>query len=440
MTIYTSVEAARTALREHDEERKRALAECREIAERAAAGHERESDVRDYQDANDRYDEHSNAMHEANDYIEARRQDHEDASAWEQAGKRLGSRTHTMSRTPESEVRYGRAFGEGQNFTDFVQPEKRKSLADAGRYIRAMVLDDVQTRATLVEGTDTLGGHLVPVEVLSPLLDLARNKTVLKQAGATFVPLSSMTSKMPTHTVDPVMAARSEGDALAAADTTLGAITFVPRSYAALIRVSEELIEDSGTDVDMYLANVIAAAAAGTIDQQSLYGSGVAPIVKGVKNFTGITITHMTGNDGGDLVNFDPVVDLVARLRTANYEPTAMITSPGLKATMAKWRTNTGGAGTGQYLETPEYLRGIPLLDTASVPTDLTVGGSGAVCTDILAADWRYVAVGMRQELRIRRLPELYAGTGEVGFAATMRFDMQVLRTGAVQILDGLKN
>lgn len=432
---YRTVAEARTALSELECKRKQALAGLREIAERAAVGKERDSDRSDYADVNHRYDEASNEILAARRYIESKKHDAEDAAAFEQAARRMGN-SHTMSAPITPEVRYGRAFAEGQSFNDFVVPEKRKSIADSGRYIRAMIMDDVQTRATLAEGTDTLGGHLVPVEVLSPLLDLARAKTVLQLAGAQFVPLSSMTSKMPKHDVDPVFAARAEGNALAAADTTLGATTFTPRSYAALIRVTDELLEDSGTDVDMYLANVIAAAAAGTIDQQSLYGTGVPPIVKGVKAFTGVTITHLTGNDGGDLVSYDPLVDLVARLRTANYEPTAMVTSPGLKATLAKIRA----VADGQYLAMPEYLRNVPLLDTSSVPTNLTVGGSGGVCTDVIAADWRYVAVGMRQELRIRRLSELGAGTGETIFAATMRFDMQVLRTGAVQILDGVKN
>lgn len=58
------------------------------------------------------------------------------------------------------------------------------------------------------------------------------------------------------------------------------------------------------------------------------------------------------------MVNWDPLVDLVARLRTSNYEPTAMVTSPGLKATLAKIRA----VADGQYLAMPEYLRDVPLL------------------------------------------------------------------------------
>lgn len=432
MTIYTSVEAARTALREHDEERKSALATAREIADRAKTGGERESDRQDFDNALDRYDKHSKEMHEAARFIDARKQDAEADAAFEGAARRLGNR-NTMSRTPESQVRFGRPFQKGQGFVDFVPEKDRRSLADAGLYMRAMILGDYEARATLVEGTDTLGGHMVPVQMLAPVLDLARAKTVLAQAGATFTPLSSMTAKMPRHDADPVFAARDESGAYNASDTTLGSVLWTPRSYATIIKIADELLEDASTDVGAYLATVVASAAAVTLDQQGLYGTGTPPAIKGVKNVSGVTITH-AGVAGASLTSYDLLVDLVARLRTANYEPTALVTSPGVKASLGKLRA----VADGQYMAVPPYLSGIPFLDTSSVPTNLAVGASGNVCSDVIAADWSKVVVGVRQELRVRRLGELYAATGETAVAVDFRADLQVTRTGAVQILDGI--
>ncbi len=53
----------------------------------------------------------------------------------------------------------------------------------------------------------------------------------------------------------------------------------------------------------------------------------------------------------------------------------------------------------------------------------------------IIFGDLSYYWIGDRQGITFKRLNELYAGTGQVGFLATRRLDAKVVLKEAIQIL-----
>lgn len=433
-TTYSSKAEARSALRSADERRKKALATAREIADRAAKGDERPSDHDDYFAANDEYDRQSKIMHEVRAYLD----DRETEDAFDAAARKSGRGTKDSSAM--TELRYGKPLPAGAGFVDLY--DEKRTIEDTGRYLEALIRNDYATlaemRATLTTGAATKGAEFVNPELAAPLLDMARANTVLVKAGAQVVPLRGNTTKFPRHDGDLVLAARDEAGAVAATDVTLGSVTLTPRSYMAMAKVSREMLADSSVDVPNYLAAVAADAVAVMIDQQGLYGSGVAPIVKGLKSMTSLTINH-AGADGAALTNYDAVIDLVARVKAKNYPVTAILSRPNVVANFGKLRIDQGGgAGTGVYLPKPEYLQGIPWLETSSIPTNLTVGGSGAVTTDMFAGDFSQLLIGVREDLNVKVYNELYAGTGEIGVQFSIRWDIQPVRIAALECLDGI--
>lgn len=433
MTFYSKAEA-RSALRSADERRMKALATAREIAERAAKGDERPSDHEDYFAANDEYDRQSKIMHEADDYL----RNEDTADAFSAAARKIGRGTKDSSAM--TELRYGRPLPTGMGFADLY--DEKRTLEDTGRYLEALIRNDYATvaemRATLTTGAATKGAEFVNPELAAPLLDMARANTVLVKAGAQVVPLRGNTTKFPRHDGDLVLAARDEAGAVAATDVTLGSVTLTPRSYMAMAKVSREMLADSSVNVPEYLSAVAADAVAVMIDSTGLYGSGVAPIVKGVKNMTALTVTH-AGADGAALTSYDPIIDLVARVKAKNYGVSAILSRPNVVANLGKLRIDQGGgAGTGVYLPKPEYLQGIPWLETSSIPTNLVVGGSGANCTDLFAGDFSQLLIGVREDLNVKVYHELYAGTGEIGVQFSVRWDIQPIRIAAIECLDAV--
>lgn len=345
-----------------------------------------------------------------------------------------GRETTQMPNIKPPEVRFGRPLAQGQSFSD-LEGVKPASIADAGTYLRAVLLDDVQMRATLTEGDNgTHASYVIPVATSAVILDLARAESVLGRARGTFIPLEAMQTKLPSHNVDPVLSARNETSAVGQTDTVFGLTTFTPRSYAGLVRVSEEAVSDSSVDMATYISGVFAAAAAVTIDQAALYSSGISPAVQGMKGYAGVTVTN-AGAAGLTLTSWDPIVDAMGRLKGSNFQPTAMVTSPRVESSFAKFKGSDG-----QYLSRPEYLQQVPLLTSTSVPGNLTVGASGANCSDFWVADFSQIIVGVRAQLEVRVLRELFAGTGEIGVLAGLRFDVECVRPAGLQIVSGILN
>lgn len=78
------------------------------------------------------------------------------------------------------------------------------------------------------------------------------------------------------------------------------------------------------------------------------------------------------------------------------------------------------------------------LIPTSQIPVNLTVGTSND-CTEIYVADFTKLAFFFRHGVAIQKLNELYAGTGEVGFACHVRVDVGVLYPAAFAVATGVR-
>jgi HK97 family phage major capsid protein len=415
-------------------ERLVAIAAAREIADRGSRGLPiSDSDERAYKRHSAEIDRVGQLITDARADIQDAKEQDEKFAALQSLGKRTGFSSNGSSNSMiENRAAYGRPLGVDQSFAD-VSNATPRTAEDSGRYIRALLRDDVETRATMLEGTPAAAGNLVPVQYAAPLLDLARAKAQVLRLS-TVIPMESQTAKVPVHTGDPVAAWRNEAAAIAESGVTVAAVTLTARSLAVMVRASIELVEDSATDFESYIANVLAQAFAIKLDSTLLYGSGVAPEPRGLMNTAGITTANLGGANGSALTNFDSISDTIAGLRAINVEPNAAVTSPRTLGSLAKIKA----AGSGDYLAAPGYVGSVPMVTTSNVPVNLTTGTS-ADTSDIIVGDFRQMLVGIRDEFSIIVLRERYMDTGEVGFLAMLRADCAVARPASFSALRGVR-
>ena len=304
------------------------------------------------------------------------------------------------------------------------------------RYIRGLVTgnwDGAEHERALSEGTSTAGGVLVPVPVANSVIDLARNRTRVFQAGAVTVPMSANTLKMPRLTNESSPAWRLENATITPQDLTFDSVTFTARSLARLIVVSRELFLDTTGDprVGDVIAHSFAAQIALELDRVALRGSGTPPEPKGVLNTSGITATTH-GAAGSSPTNYDWFLDAAGAVRAANFEPTAHIVAPRTLTNAGKLKEAT----TLAYLEPPTAL--LPILPTSQIPINLTVTTSSD-CSEIYTGQWDMLGIGVRQGFEIQFLQERYADTGQYGFIAHLRADVQVLQPLAFVLDTGVR-
>jgi HK97 family phage major capsid protein len=279
---------------------------------------------------------------------------------------------------------------------------------------------DVERRA-LAEGTLSTGGYMLPSLVSSRILDLARNKARVLQAGASIIPMSERTLLVPKWATDQTAAWHTENAAITPSDPSLGSVTLTAHTLASIVVVSRELIEDTGVNFDDQLQLAFAQRFGLVLDLAALYGSGSDPEPRGVKNTAAVVKTPMATN-GAAPPNYDFVVDAVGRLADGNEEANAIIYSPRTARELAKLKDTTN-----QPMEAPEYVGALPRYETNQIGNAFTVG-SGTTTSDMFVADWSQLLVGIRTSLQIQVLDQRYSDFGQIGFLAWFRGDVAVGR------------
>ncbi|MFE2558893.1 phage major capsid protein [Streptomyces sp. NPDC059352] len=332
-------------------------------------------------------------------------------------------------------------LGKGESFAGWLKANG-KSDADTeglhfGRFIKGAVTGDWRDapaeRKAMSEGTLTAGGHTVPTPLASQFIDLVRNQMVVARAGATFVPMTANTLKVPRLTGEGSPAWRNENALIVDSDLSFDAVTFTARSMARMVKLSRELFEDSDPSAADIIANSFAQQIALELDRVALRGSGTAPEPRGVLNQAGVTLTAH-GANGAAITNYDFWLDSVGAVRNANFEPNAQIQAPRSETSLSKLKEAT----TNAYLSPPAGLAPIPRLNTKQIPTNLTVGTS-LDCSEVYTGDWRMLGIGIRTGFEIEFLKERFADNLQIGVLAHLRADIQLFHPEAFVVDTGVR-
>lgn len=311
-------------------------------------------------------------------------------------------------------------LNKNDSFVDQVAFSGSREDFGFGEYVAAMVsgTNRGDIRNALSEGTDSAGGYTVPKRLMADIIDKMRSKMVCIQAGALTVPLETQVTTIARIASDPTAGWRAENAAVAESDPTFEAVTFTARSLAVLVKVSRELLDDSA-NIDQALTAAFAGALAVELDRVALIGSGTAPEPRGIFNTTNVNSVSM-GTNGAQLTTYGKMLDALYELELDNAaKPTAQVMHP------RTWRTIQGFIdSTGQPLQPPPALAGLPQMVTTSIPITQVQGTSGAVCSSAIVGDFSQLLIGVRQDMRIEVLRENFMGNLQYGFIAHLRMDV----------------
>ncbi len=327
-----------------------------------------------------------------------------------------------------------------RNAADF-QKHYSTGDTDAGEYDMADYLRGIANLRTtpsvknaLSVGTDTAGGFAVPAILMPGILGAMVPVSALLSAGAGIVPMEEGAKTFNTAAINaiPTAAWRAEGGTLATSEPTFRAVVATPRSLSFMFKVSRELLADAAGLNDA-LNIAIAQAFAKELDRAGLRGSGVAPVPTGLLNTSGIqTVTN--GAAGAALASYANLFSAYgAILQADGPAPTAAIMSP-------RSLVKLGGLldSTGQPIAMPAMLEPLKLIATSQVPNNLTVGAS-TDCSEIYVGDFSQIYFAMRESVSIQMLSEVYAATGEIGFACHVRADVVVNYPAAFALVTGVR-
>ena len=281
-----------------------------------------------------------------------------------------------------------------------------------------------ELRNTLTIGTDSEGGYLVPDEFERRLVDALKEENFFRSL-ATIIRTSSGDRKIPVVTGHGEAAWMDENGLYPESDDNFGMTSIGAFKLGTAIKVSDELLNDSVFDLQAYIASEFARRIGTKEEEAFLIGDGVSKP-------TGLFNTAENGvTTAGANITFDDVMDLYHSLRSPYRKKAVWLLNDTTVKALRKLKD-----GNGNYIWQPSVQIGQPdmILNrpyyTSSFVPDLTAGNK------VMAfGDFSYYWIADRQGRSFKRLNELYAANGQVGFLASQRVDGKLILPEAVKTM-----
>lgn len=329
-------------------------------------------------------------------------------------------------------------FGLETRMADVVTDDRYANLErplSIGKIVKGVATGDwkdadLEHRSLTISGS---AGVTVPTPNSTEILDLARNKSRVQQAGARTIPMPSSTYKMVRVTGDGSVGWRAENAAFASSDMTFEAVTFAAKMIGGIDKISIELAEDA-QGLDQAINDSLSSRIALALDLAALRGSGVGAEPQGIKGAAGVQTMAAVGALG--TVKYKPFSTAVQKVREANGEPTGILIAPRTAGELDRLQDLNEAP-----LQPPPSLQKLPFYATNQIPVNMGVGVNES---EAYVADWSQVMIGIRTNLMLevsRQAADATNGAfshGQVWIRAYLRGDIQIARPSHIVYLSGI--
>ncbi len=284
-----------------------------------------------------------------------------------------------------------------------------------------------EVRNALTIGTDSEGGYLVPDEFERTLVEALEEENLMRQL-AKVITTSSGDKKIPVVASKGTASWVDEEGLIPDSDDSFGQVSIGAYKLATMIKVSEELLNDSIFNLESYIAKEFARRIGAKEEEAFLVGDGTGKPT-GIFDDThggeiGVTTAAAT-------IKMDEIFDLFYSLKSPYRKRAVFITNDATVKEIRKLKD-----GNGVYLWQPSVTAGEPdTILNRPVKTSAYVPTIEPGAKVMAFGDFGYYWIADRQGRAFQRLNELYAATGQVGFRAAQRVDGKLILKEAIKIL-----
>ena len=278
-------------------------------------------------------------------------------------------------------------------------------------------------------GTDSEGGYLVPDEYERTLVEALEEENIFRQM-AKVIKTSSGDRKIPVVASKGTASWIDEEGAFPESDDSFGQVSIGAYKLGTLIKVSEELLNDSVFDLPSYISREFARRIGAREEEAFFTGDGKGKPL-GVLAATGGAETGVTAASA-TAVTADELMDLYYSLKSPYRKKSMWVLNDSTIKAIRKLKDNNG-----QYLWQPSLTAGTPdMILGRPIKTSAYMPAIAAGAKTIAFGDFSYYWIADRQGRSFKRLNELFAATGQVGFLASQRVDGKMILAEAVKVLE----
>ncbi len=314
--------------------------------------------------------------------------------------------------------------GEEEEKTGRASSEYRKAFWNVMRVKNP----DSQVYNSLSIGEDSEGGYLAPDEFENTLITTLEEENIFRKL-AKVIKTSSGDRKIPVVVTKGSAAWLDEGEDFEESDSVFGQTSIGAYKLGTMVKVSDELLNDSAFSIESYIATEFARRIGAKEEEAFLVGDGDGKPT-GIFNATGGGQLGVT-TASASAITADEIIDLVYSLKAPYRKNAVFIMNDTTVKAIRKLKD-----GQGQYLwqpsltaGTPDTLLNRPVFTSAYAPT--IAGGANTIAF----GDFGYYWIADRQGRSFKRLNELFATSGQVGFLGSQRVDGKLILPEAVKLL-----
>ena len=276
-------------------------------------------------------------------------------------------------------------------------------------------------------GQDSEGGYTVPDEFEKKLVQALEDNNLFRGL-ATVIRTSSGTRKIPIAQDNGEASWIDEGEEIPESDTTFSQTMLSAYKLGTMIKISNELLNDSAFDLATYIAQRFGVRMGNAEERAFITGDGVGKplgLLDDACAQVGVTAAAV------DKVTFDEIFKLYYSLRAPYRKKAQFLCNESMVLQLMTLKDNNGNYiwKPGLDIGKPDTLLNRPLRTSSFMP-GLAAGNKAMTC-----GDYSYYWIADRQNRTFRRLNELYARTDQVGFMTTQRVDGKLILPEAVQCL-----
>lgn len=286
----------------------------------------------------------------------------------------------------------------------------------------------MEVRNALSEGVDSEGGYLVPDEFERTLVTSLADQNVMRGL-VKVIQTTSGDRKIPVVSTHGTATWLDEGTPYAESDEAFSQVSLSAFKLGTFLKISEELLNDSAFDVETYLAGEFARRIGAAEEEAFLVGTGTGKPTGLLHASSGAQSSVTTAK--ATEITADELIDLHYSLRAPYRKNAVWLTNDTTVKAIRQLKD-----ANGQYLwqpaltaSTPDTVLGRPVHTSVFVP-EIKAGAK-----TVAFGDLSYYWVADRQGRSFKRLNELFATTGQVGFLASQRVDGKLILPEAVKVL-----
>jgi HK97 family phage major capsid protein len=264
------------------------------------------------------------------------------------------------------------------------------------------------------------GSTVVPDEMYNQIVTERDRLSIMRRAGAHVIRMSSDRLRVPVESSRGNNGAwRGQGAAYTPNDPTLVEITLDPAPWGDLVKVSQEMLQDSAVNVAEYLARLFGRRLAYAENAAFINGDGTGK-PKGINQYTANMISVTA-----DAASIKKTVSSLFYALPEEHRMFSVWFIHG--ATLGQLAQVLGDTWFRSYADgQPPTLLGRPIYEAPDIP------GEGASFDQykIFFGDVDYYKIGERVGITVSRSTERYFDTGHIAFRADARVDGKLGASG----------